>query len=70
MLSPMQVGKFTLSGEGLCVGRDNAAAVAGDYAGDMPSAFKGGTIEEVIADVSGEAYLDLELEALGMMKRD
>ena len=64
------MGKFTLSGEGLCVGRDSAAAVADDYAGDMPWAFKGSTIEEVIADVRGEPYLDLELEALGMMKRD
>ena len=66
----MQVGKFTLSGEGLCVGRDCAAAVTVDCVGDMPWAFKGGIIKEVIADVSGEAYLDLELDALGMMKRD
>ncbi len=65
-----QLGKFTLSGEGLCVGRDSAAAVTDDYAGDMPWEFRGGTIKEVIADVSGESYLDLELEALGMMKRD
>jgi len=36
----------------------------------LAGAFKGGTIEEVIADVSGEAYPDLKLEALGMMKRD
>ncbi len=44
--------------------------MTGDYAGDMPWEFKGGTIEEAIADVSGESYLDLELEALGMMKHD
>ena len=70
MLSPLQVGKFTLPGEGLRVGRDSATAVTHDYAGDMLWAFKGGIIKEAIADVSGEAYLDLELEALGMMKRD
>ena len=70
MLSPLRVGKFTLSGEGLRVGRDSAAAVTDDYAGDMPWEFTGGTIEEAIADVSGEAYLDLELEAIGMMKPD
>jgi len=35
----------------------------------MSRPFKG-TIKEVIADVSGESYLDLELEAIGMMKRD
>ena len=27
-------------------------------------------IDRVVVDVSGEAYLDLEKEAIGMMKRD
>jgi hypothetical protein len=37
----------------------------------MPWAFDGGgTIARVIVDVSGEAYGDLELEAIGMLKRD
>ncbi len=27
-------------------------------------------VREVIIDVSGEPYVDLELEAIGMMKRD
>ncbi len=31
---------------------------------------RGGTIKEVIVDVSGEAYVDLELEAMAMMKQD
>jgi arylsulfatase len=35
-----------------------------------PFAFTGGTISEVIVDVSGEQYIDLELEAIGMMKRE
>ena len=35
-----------------------------------PFAFTGGTIKEAIVDVSGEPYVDLELEALAMMKRE
>lgn len=65
-----QLGKFTLSGEGFNVGRDGGAPVTDDYPGDRPWAFSGGTIKQVVVDVSGEAYVDLEKEAIGMMKRD
>ena len=65
-----QVGKFALIGEGLNVGRDGSANVTDDYPGGMPWAFSGGEIERVVIDVSGEAYLDLEKEALVMMKRE
>ena len=65
-----QVGKFALCGEGLNIGRDGSANVTDDYPGGMPWAFSGGTIKQVVVDVSGEAYQDLELEALGMMKRE
>ncbi len=65
-----QLGKFALAGEGFNVGRDGGAPVTNDYQGDAPWAFSGGTIKQVIVDVSGESYLDLELEAIGMMKRD
>jgi hypothetical protein len=30
----------------------------------------GGKVERVIVDVSGETYADLEIEAIGAMKRD
>jgi hypothetical protein len=30
----------------------------------------GGTIREAIVDVSGELYVDVETEALAMMKRE
>ncbi len=63
-----QPGKFTLGGEGLNIGRDAGSPVTNMYA--APFEFTGGTIHEVIVDVSGEQYVDLELEALGMMKRD
>ena len=52
------------------IGRDGGAAVTDDYPGERPWAFSGGTIERVIVDVSGEAYLDLEKEAMAMMSRD
>ena len=35
-----------------------------------PWEFSGGTIKVIGVDVSGEAYLDIEKEAFGMMKRD
>ncbi len=41
-----QVGKFTLCGDGLCVGYDSADAVSKEYSGTYP--FTGGTIEMVV----------------------
>jgi arylsulfatase len=65
-----QPGAFSLVGEGLNVGKDPASPVTDDYPGSSPHAFTGGTIREAIVDVSGEHYVDLELEALAMMKRE
>jgi arylsulfatase len=65
-----QPGNFSLVGEGLNVGRDPAEPVTDDYPGTSPYAFTGGTIKEAIVDISGEQFVDLELEALAMMKRE
>jgi arylsulfatase len=65
-----QLGKFNLCGEGLNIGRDGGAPVTQDYPGERPWAFAGGTILTVTVDVSGEPYVDLEKEAIAMMKRD
>ena len=65
-----QPGNFSLVGEGLNVGQDPASPVTDDYPGTSPHAFTGGTIKEAIVDVSGEHYVDLELDALAMMKRE
>jgi arylsulfatase len=65
-----QPGNFSLVGEGLNVGQDPASPVTGDYPGQSPFAFTGGTIREAIVDLSGDEYVDLELEALAMMKRE
>lgn len=53
-----QMGKFTLSGDGLCIGRDSGDAVSEDYT--SPGEFKGGTILGVGVTVEKTQYLDLE----------
>jgi arylsulfatase len=65
-----QPGNFSLVGEGLNVGKDPGEPVTSDYSGSHPNAFTGGTIRQAIVDVSGEQYVDLEKEALAMMKRE
>jgi arylsulfatase len=65
-----QPGNFSLVGEGLNIGQDPASPVTDDYPGERPFAFTGGTIVEAIVDVSGDEYVDLEREALAMMKRE
>ncbi|WP_134322123.1 arylsulfatase [Cumulibacter soli] len=63
-----QTGKFTLCGDGLCVGFDSGDNVSRDYT--SPFAFTGGRIYGVAVDVSPEAYLDLETEALAVLSRE
>ena len=56
-----QPGKFTLSGDGLCVGYDSADAVSSEY--KAPGTFKGGNILGVGVSVEKTQYLDLQKEA-------
>jgi arylsulfatase len=63
-----QAGKFTLSGDGLCVGRDSGDNISQEY--KSPAAFKGGKILGVEVSVSEDSYLDLEMEAAGAFARD
>ena len=65
-----QPGKFSLGGEGLCVGRDSGEAVTDDYPGAAPWRFTGGTVKKVMVNVSGKPYVDLEHEAVAMMARE
>jgi len=62
-----QAGKFTLSGDGLCVGYDSADAVSREY--QSPGTFKGGTIQFVGVTVEKAQYADLEQEAQRMLMR-
>jgi hypothetical protein len=63
-----QLGKFTLCGDGLCVGRDSSDAVSGLYR--APAEFKGGTILQVEVSVGDDQYLDLEKEAIAALARE
>ena len=60
-----QAGKFTLSGDGLCVGYDSGDAVSSLY--KAPGKFTDGIIQGVGVTVKGEPYLDLEAEAKRMI---
>jgi arylsulfatase len=55
-----QPGYFCLTGDGICVGRDSASAVTPEYV--APFEFRGGTIDRVVVDLSGERYVDHEAE--------
>jgi arylsulfatase len=63
-----QTGHFTLCGDGLCIGYDSADKVSDEY--ESPGTFTDGTIFGVAIDVSPEAYVDLEREAVGALARD
>ena len=65
-----QPGNFSLVGEGLNVGKDPAEPVTDEYPGTSPYAFTGGRIEQVVVDVSGRPFIDLEREAVAMMARE
>ena len=56
-----QVGKFTLVGDGLCVGYDSGDPVSKQY--KSPGEFKGGTIFFVKVSTGKEKYSDLATEA-------
>jgi arylsulfatase len=63
-----QAGKFTLSGDGLCVGYDSADAVSSQY--KAPGRFQGGRILGVGVTTEKTGYLDLEMEAQRALSRD
>jgi arylsulfatase A-like enzyme len=65
-----QTGKFTLCGDGLCVGRDSADAVAKEYTPETQGAFTGGTIQYVEVSVEKEQYRDLEREMAAALAVD
>ncbi|MDQ8729234.1 arylsulfatase [Bradyrhizobium sp. LHD-71] len=63
-----QFGKFTLSGDGLCIGRDSGDAVSEDYT--TPGTFTGGKVLFVAVTVETAQYLDLEKLAAAAMAVD
>ncbi len=61
-------GRFSLCGEGLCVGYDSGDAVSSEYKPKFP--FTGGRIIKVVFDVADDAYVDVERELAAVMARD
>ena len=60
--------RYSLCGEGLCIGYDGGDAVSSEYA--PPFAFAGGTIAKVVFDVADDAYVHVEREMAAAMARD
>ncbi len=63
-----QLGKFTLGGDGLCIGRDSGDAVSEEY--EAPGTFHGGRIQFVGVTVEKGQYLDLEKLAAAALAVD
>ncbi len=63
-----QLGKFTLSGDGLCVGRDSGDNVSQEYR--SPGEFRNGHIYFVGVTVEEQQYLDLEKLAAAALAAD
>ncbi|WP_443936581.1 arylsulfatase [Pedobacter sp. MW01-1-1] len=63
-----QPAKFTLSGDGLCIGFDSGDAVSSQY--KTPGTFKGGTIQGVAVSVGKDQYIDLNKEAVRAFGKD
>ncbi|MGW5381032.1 arylsulfatase [Nocardia sp. NPDC003963] len=59
---------FSGVGEGVRVGRDSGQSVTGRYRSPFP--FIGGTVHQVIEDVTGKPYQDLEMAAAAAFSRD
>jgi hypothetical protein len=61
-------GRYSLCGEGLCIGYDGGDAVSKEYTPKFP--FSGGRVIKVVFDVAPEGYVDAEKELAAAMARD
>jgi arylsulfatase A-like enzyme len=61
-------GTFGLAGASLSIGRNSGSAVSRSY--KAPYAFSGGTITQVVVDISGEPYENLERDLALAFARD
>ncbi|QKT10847.1 arylsulfatase [Rhodococcus sp. W8901] len=64
----LQPAMFSGVGQGIRIGRDPGQSVSALYR--APFRFRGGTIAKVVADVSGEPYLDLAREIARAFSHD
>lgn len=63
-----QPGAFALAGGGVSVGRNSGQAVSAAYR--APFGFTGGQIVDVTVDLSGQPYVDVQLELAAAFSRD
>jgi arylsulfatase len=63
-----QPASFALAGDGLNVGLDRGSPTSPEYL--PPFEFEGGEIKKVIVDVSGEPYVDHEMQVRAWMALD
>ncbi len=60
--------RYSLCGEGLCIGYDGGDAVSHHYTPRF--SFSGGRIHKVVFDVADDAYVDLEQQLAAALARD
>jgi hypothetical protein len=60
--------RYSLCGEGLCIGYDGGDAVSAEYTPKF--AFSSGRIVKVVIDVGDDAYVDLEGHLAAALARD
>jgi hypothetical protein len=60
--------RYSLCGEGLCIGYDGGDAVSSEYTPRFE--FTGGTIHKVVFNVGDDAYVDVERHMAAAMSRD
>jgi arylsulfatase A-like enzyme len=60
--------RYSLCGEGLCIGYDGGDAVSSEYTSRFE--FTGGTIHKVVFDLGDDGYVDVERHMAAAMSRD
>jgi hypothetical protein len=65
-----QFAPFDPSLPGLYVGQNEGETITDDCPGAAPHRFTGGTIQQIVIDVTGEPFIDLEREAARMLRRE
>lgn len=62
------LSRYSLAGEGLCIGYDGGDAVRREYTPQL--LFSGGRIVKVVFDVADDVYVDVERELAAALARD
>ena len=61
-------GRYSLCGEGLCIGYDGGDAVSSDYGPGF--ACSGGRVIKVVFDLADDQYIDVERELAAALARE